>query len=282
MSTVNVNGITVGYEDAGGDRPDLTPLLLVHGHPFDRSMWAPQLATFAATGRRVIAPDLRGYGESTVVPGVVTLTDHARDLAALLDALDVPRCVLGGLSMGGQIVMEFQRLYPGRPAALLLADTSAAADTEDGRAWRRATADRLLAEGMDGYAHEVLPRMMAPYNIQALPSVAAHVLRMMRGAHPEGAAAALRGRALRPDYRATLAGVTVPTLVLVGADDEFTPVIDAQDIQGRVAGARLVVVPGAGHLPNLERPDDVDAALADLLAGLPAPAVAAQPPTGNS
>ncbi|TDC26662.1 alpha/beta fold hydrolase [Streptomyces sp. 8K308] len=280
-SEVTVNGITVGYEDTGAYRADLAPLVLVHGHPFDRSMWAPQLAAVAATGRRVIAPDLRGYGESTVVPGVVTLTDHARDIAALLDALGVKRPVLGGLSMGGQIVMEFQRLFPGRAAGLVLADTSAAAETEDGKTWRRALADRLLAEGMDGYAHEALPRMMAPYNVQALPSVAAHVLRMMRGTHPEGAAAALRGRALRPDYRATLAGVAVPTLVLVGADDEFTPVIDAQDIKVRVAGARLAVIPGAGHLPNLERPADVDAALADFLATLPTP-VAAQPSTGNS
>jgi pimeloyl-ACP methyl ester carboxylesterase len=261
MSTASLGGLTFGYEDEGwGD-----PLVLIHGHPFDRSMWRPQVQHFSRVGWRVVAPDLRGYGESSVVPGTTTLETFARDIAALLDHLDVERFVLGGLSMGGQIVMEFHRLFPHRVRGLLLADTSARAETEAGKAARTELADRLLREGMTPYAHEVLPKMVAPHNIEALPAVADHVLGMMRGASPEGAAAALRGRAERPDYGDMLTRVAVPTLVVVGSDDEFTPVSDARFIRDSVPEATLEIVDGAAHLPNLERPAEFNAALRNLL-----------------
>lgn len=264
LSTVTANAITTGYDDSGsGD-----PLVLVHGHPFDRSMWAPQVAEFSSAGWRVIAPDLRGYGESTVVRGVTPLETFARDIAALLDHLKVDDVVLGGLSMGGQIVLEFYRLFPGRVRGLLLADTFAQVDTEQGKQVRLDTADRLLREGMGGYADEVLNKMVAPYNVQALPAVADHVLAMMRGTSPEGAAAALRGRAERPDYTDLLTTVSVPALVVVGRDDEFTPVSDAEFMSRRIPDATLAVIDEAAHMPNLERPAEFNRALHRFLAGL--------------
>jgi 3-oxoadipate enol-lactonase len=269
MALTSVNGISIGYDDhtpPGGGTGD--PVVLVHGHPFDRSMWDPQVADLTAAGYRVITSDLRGYGESAVIPGVVPLSDFARDLAALLDHLGVERAVTGGLSMGGQIVMEFHRLFPDRVAALLLADTFAQAETAEGRKARNQAADRLLDEGMDGYADEVLDRMVAPYNVTALTDVAAHVLRMMRNTPPQGAAAALRGRAERPDYDESLMLAAVPALVVVGADDTFTPVADAEHLHGLLPEATLAVVQGAAHLPNLERPAEFNSVLRDFLAAL--------------
>ncbi|SHL78000.1 alpha/beta fold hydrolase [Streptomyces yunnanensis] len=266
MASVQCGEITVAYEDKGSG----APLVLIHGHPFDRSMWRPQTAHFSRAGMRVIAPDLRGYGGSSVVPGKTLLETFARDVAALLDHLGIERCVLGGLSMGGQIVMECYRQFPERIRGLLLADTFAAADTAEGRAVRLRTAERLLAEGMDGYAHEVLPKMIAPANVTALPTVAEHVLGMMRNASPEGAAAALRGRAERRDYTGLLPRITVPTLVVVGAEDEFTPVADARAIHQATPGSRLTVIQGAGHMPNLERPEEFNATLTEFLATMPA------------
>jgi pimeloyl-ACP methyl ester carboxylesterase len=146
------------------------------------TVWAPQVAEFAHTGWRVITADLRGYGETAVVPGITPLETFARHIAALLDALKVDRVVLGGLSMGGQIVLEFYRLFPGRVRGLVLADIFPQAETEDGKKVRNDRADRLLREGMHGYAAQVLDRMVAPYNVQALPAVAEHVLAMMCGA----------------------------------------------------------------------------------------------------
>ena len=241
------------------------PLLLIHGHPFDRTMWHPQVAEFAPD-RRVVAPDLRGYGASPVTPGSTPLARFAADLEGLLAALDVRTCVVAGLSMGGQIAMEcYGRLGPERVRGLVLADTFPAPETPEGRRARNAMADRLLSEGMRGYADEVLEKMVAPH---AHPDVKAHVHRMMTATRPEGAAAALRGRAERPDYRPLLAGATVPALIVVGADDEYTPVSDAEAMHALLPDSTLRIIDGAAHLPNLERPDEFNRALGEFLTRL--------------
>jgi 3-oxoadipate enol-lactonase len=231
------------------------PLLFVHGHPFDRTMWGPQLERFSAA-HPVLAPDLRGYGSA----GGATAgwTALAGDLLAALAG--VPRAVVVGLSMGGQLALELHRIAPGRVAGLLLADTTAAGETD--RAGRLAHADRLEREGMGPYTAEMLHRMVRPGS-----PAAGHVERMMRRTDPRGAAAAQRARADRPTYR--LGSVAVPTAVVVGAQDRLTPVADARRIADGVPGARLTVVPDAAHLPNLERPGDFDAALQDLLDRVP-------------
>ncbi|MFD4625637.1 alpha/beta fold hydrolase [Streptomyces sp. NPDC058475] len=254
----------LAYEDRGGADSTALPLVLIHGHPFDHTMWAPQITAFAA-GRRVIAPDLRGYGASPVIPGVTPLSAFAEDVAALLDELGEAEFVLAGLSMGGQIVMECYRQFPARIRGLVLADTFASAETPEGKKVRNEMADRLLREGMRGYADEVLHKMVAPY---ADAEVAAHVHRMMTSTPPEGAAAALRGRAERPDYRDLLTRVTVPALVVVGADDEYTPVADAAALHAALPDSTLHVVESAAHMPNLERAEEFNGVLADFLAAL--------------
>ncbi|MBX9396428.1 alpha/beta hydrolase [Streptomyces sp. TRM72054] len=251
----------LAYEDKGADTSSRPPLVLVHGHPFDHTMWAPQIAAFAAE-RRVIAPDLRGYGASPVTPGITPLSVFAQDIGDLLEELEVESYVLAGLSMGGQIAMECYARFGDRVRGLVLADTFPAAETPEGRRARNATADRLLREGMRGYADEVLEKMVAPY---AAPQVKAHVHRMMTGTPPEGAAAALRGRAERPDYRDLLTRVTVPALVVVGADDTYTPVSDARAMHAALPDSTLHVIESAAHMPNLERPDDFNAALREFL-----------------
>ncbi|WP_030640358.1 MULTISPECIES: alpha/beta fold hydrolase [Streptomyces] len=256
----------LAYEDKDPGYSSRVPLVLVHGHPFDRTMWQPQLTEFAAT-RRVIAPDLRGYGASPVTPGKVPLARHAEDIADLLDHLGVDTFVLAGLSMGGQIAMECAARLGDRIRGLVLADTFPEAETPEGRRSREAMAGRLLAEGMRGYADEVLEKMVAPY---ADPEVKAHVHRMMTATSPEGAAAALRGRAERPDYRALLATLPVPALVVVGIDDTYTPVAGAEAMHAALPDSVLHVVEGAAHLPNLERPAEFNRALAEFLARLDA------------
>jgi pimeloyl-ACP methyl ester carboxylesterase len=261
MASASLGDITVGYDDVGqGDT-----LVLVHGHPFDRSMWRPQVEHASGLGWRVIAPDLRGYGETSVVPGATTLDVFARDVVDLVDHLGIDRFVLGGLSMGGQIVMELVDLFSERVRGLLVADTSPRAETPEGKVERNRIADRLLDEGMADHADELLPRMVSPVTLADRPAVAEHVLVMMRGAPPEGAAAALRGRAERRDHDDTLAGLTIPTLIVVGSDDDYTPVEEARRMHDLLPGSSLVVVEGAGHLPNLECPDEFNTALEGLL-----------------
>lgn len=229
------------------------PLVLIHGHPFNRSMWRDQITAFSSR-YRVIAPDLRGYGESEVVADKTMLQEFARDIAALLDNLNTNDIILVGLSMGGQIVLEFYGLFPHRVRALILADTFAQLDSDERRQERYDTAERLLREGMEKYAEEILPKMIALTTIREQPGVAARVLSMMRTTNPKGAAAALRGRAEREDYTPLLPRIAVPTLIVVGSRDEFTPVSDAEFMNQRIPSSKMVVIEGTGHMPNMENP----------------------------
>jgi pimeloyl-ACP methyl ester carboxylesterase len=227
-------------------------------------MWNDQKQGLAGK-YRVLTPDLRGYGETTVIAGKTLLEDFAHDLAEFLDALKVDQIVLCGLSMGGQIVFEFYRLFPQRVNALILADTFAQLDSEEGRRKRLEGADRLVQEGMGPYADENLPKMVSKSTITNRPSAANHVLEMMRAAHPEGAAAAMRGRSERRDYTPLLSEIAVPTLVVVGSEDEFTPVSDAEFMHQRIPNSHLVVIDDTGHMPNLERPDVFNRAVIEFL-----------------
>lgn len=267
MRQVTVNGLAMTFDEAGpqGTGHGKT-LLLVHGHPFDRSMWRPQLPAAAAAGWRVVAPDLRGYGASTGTPGRVTLDTFADDLAALLDVLGIDPVVVGGLSMGGQIAMAFADRHASRLRGLVLAATFPRLDTDKVRAFRLATADRLEREGMSAYAAELLPKMLAAGTMAAQPDVAAFVLGMMQAAPADGAAAALRGRADRRPYAPVLAATTVPALVVVGDEDAFTTRDDATEMHGLLAGSDLVWMEGVGHMPNLERPAAFNEALVRFLA----------------
>jgi pimeloyl-ACP methyl ester carboxylesterase len=257
-----LDGITVAF-DRRGDGP--RTLLLIHGHPFNRSMWEPQLDAVATKGWRVVAPDLRGYGETTVVPGITHLSTFASDLASLLDHLEIEGAVIGGLSMGGQIAMEFVRQYPQRVRGLLLAATFPESETDEGKLRRRAMADRLLREGMSGYAEEVLSKMLAVRSIETLPHVANHVRTMMLATHPAGAAAAVVGRGERPSYEATLASLRVPALIVVGTEDAFTTREQAERMRDLCKDSELVWLDGIGHMPNLENAEAFNAALLRFL-----------------
>jgi len=264
MTQITANGIRICYTDRGsGNGP---PLLFIHGHPFDRSMWNPQLDAFASSSQRVIAPDLRGYGDSEIVPGQTELGLFVADLVALLEALEVSGPVIVcGLSMGGQIAMEFCRQHPDRVAGLALCATYPRADTEDYKRVRNEQADMLLREGFAQHASDLLPKMVGAKSIRSMPHVATQVLHMMLNAYPEGAAAALRGRALRPAYEPTLGGLAVPALVVAGDADAYTTREDAEGMHKFLKGSELLWLNDCGHMPNLERTAEFNAALTRLI-----------------
>ena len=267
MKVAVANGIRLSYGDTG-QAANGSVLLLVHGHPFNRTMWLPQVDTFSAAGWRVLTPDLRGYGESEVKSDKVTLDDFAQDLASLLDYLGLDSVVIGGLSMGGQIVMEFCRRYPTRVKGLILAATFPRSETEEGKRERRRTADRLLREGMENYAAELLPKMLGHRTLTHDKQIVDHVLNMMRQTNPRGAAAALRGRAERPSYKETLARLRVPALIVVGEQDAYTTRRDAEGMNELIKGSRLVWMKDVGHMPNLENSEEFNAETTVFLQGL--------------
>ena len=227
-------------------------------------MWNAQVAHFRDR-YRLILPDLRGYGETDVTTPRVMLDEMALDIIHLLDSLGIEKAVFCGLSMGGQIVLDLYRLFPQRVQALVIVDSDARGETPGSRQQRLARAEDILLKGMRRHTDETIHQYIAPASM-ANPEVVEPLHRMMAATKPEGAAAAHRGRADRRDHTAILGAVTVPTLIVVGSEDFFTPVPVARIMSEGIPGAQLAVIDGAGHLPNMEKPEAFNAIVADFLA----------------
>jgi len=189
----------------------------------------------------------------------------ASDVASLMDHLVIPRATIGGLSMGGYVALAFYKQFPSRVRALVLADTRAQADTEEAKQTRAQQAEKALSEGMAGIADAMLPKLLTPETVSKHPEVVKRVRDMMLKTKPEGAAAALRGMAEREDQTALLPKITVPTLILVGAEDAITPVADSEKMHHAIPGSSLVVLDHAGHVSNLEQTQKFNDALLHFL-----------------
>jgi len=262
MQQVSIDSGNIAVSDQGTG----PPLLLVHGFPLDHSMWRFQRERFAAD-HRVIAPDLRGFGQSAAVTGTVTMAEHADDLLALLDALEVREPVhFCAMSMGGYVAFEFLRRHPQRVRSLILCDTKATADAPEGAANREKMAQEALREGAVVAEKAMLPKLLAADAPQRQPEVVDQVRRMILGTPPETIASAQRGMALRADMRSLLGEIQVPTLLIVGEVDVIATPQEMQSMADAIPGSRLVTIPGAGHLTPLEAPREFNAAVADFLA----------------
>ncbi len=265
MAKTKVNATELAYKSAGKG----TPVVLIHGHPFDYTMWDPQIAAFSKS-YQVIIPDLRGYGKSVLKDATATtFEDYATDVLNLVDQLKIDSFHLGGLSMGGQIIMEMFRQAPDRIKSLIFADTFAGLDTPEAKQARNVAATKLENEGMAGYADEVISKMITPAHVKSQPGVAAHVLKMMKSTSPLAAATAMRARSERIDYlNIVLPEIDIPTLVIVGREDEFTPVAKAEELKKNLHNCKLVVIEDAGHMPNLEQPEIFNKVALDFLNSL--------------
>lgn len=261
MTKASVRGIEMAYDDVGSGQP----VVLLHGYPFNRSMWREQVE-FLSESYRVIAPDLRGLGETTAAgDAAATMDEMARDVAALLDQLEIKRTVVGGLSMGGYVAFSFYRRFPLRVRALVLADTRPQSDTDEARRNRMEQAQTILRDGIESIADGFLAKVLAPAMLSEQPLITARVRRMITSTSPKGAAAALQAMAARTDQTDFLPGILAPTLIIVGSRDKLTPPEDAELMHREIRGARLRILDGAAHLSNVERPAEFNRALADFL-----------------
>jgi pimeloyl-ACP methyl ester carboxylesterase len=257
MNTAHVNGTTLAYRDVGAG----APLVLVHAFPLSGAMWERQIAALA--GRfRLIAPDTRGLGASALGGAPVGMDTYADDLAALLDHLGLARAAVVGLSMGGYIAFALLRRHSARIAAFVLANTRALADTEEGRRGREQSARAAEEQGPGAVAEAMLPRLLSPGAPQTLRD---EVRRMIEANDGRGIAAAQRAMAARPDSTGLLARIAVPTLVVGAGQDPIIPLDETRAMQAAIPGSRLLELPHAGHLSNLEAPEAFNGALLDLL-----------------
>ncbi|MDX1436921.1 MAG: alpha/beta hydrolase [Anaerolineales bacterium] len=261
---VNANGVELHYEQAGTG----PPLVLVHGFPLNSGIWTPQLDGLAPVAR-VIAPDLRGHGRSPSVPGPYSMDLFADDIAAMLDELHISEpIILGGLSMGGYIAFAFFRRHRKRLRALILAATRAGEDTPDGKTGRENAAAQVEAQGISPIVQGMLPKMLAPDTFLKSPSVVDQTRRIMEQNSKESYLGDLYGMRDRPDSNATLGEIDLRTLVIHGAEDQLLPVLEAEATHAGIEGSELVVLPGSGHMLNLEQPALFNRAVADFISSL--------------
>jgi 3-oxoadipate enol-lactonase len=259
MRTAPVNSVELAYRDEGQGQP----ILLIHAFPMSSAMWEDQIDALA-TRLRVIAPDLRGFGATARGLGASSLDQHADDLAGLLDQLGIEKATVAGLSMGGYISFALLRQHPARIERLILADTRAGADSEEARQAREKNAQLAEAQGAGAIAEQMLPKLLSA---GAPAEVRDEVRKIIEANDRAGLAAALRAMAARPDSTPLLATIDVPTLIIVGGEDALTPPSESRAMHAAIAGSRLVEIPGAGHLSNVEAPDAFSVAVEEFMLG---------------
>jgi 3-oxoadipate enol-lactonase len=257
---LQIDDVDLFYE-VRGEGPDV---VMLHPYPSDHTFWSP-IAEHLQSRFRLVLPDLRGLGRSGGGEGVTTMPKLAEDLLRLCDALKIGRTAFVGCSVGGYLLFEFWRRSRERVKSLVLMDTRAGAESDEGREGRLKTAEEILQKGPEWAFEQMMPRMLAPVTMSSRLDVVERAKATMRQAGAAGMAAMQRGMAARVDSVATLAEIDVPALVLGGADDAATPVSELELIARGIRGAELKIVSRAGHYAALEQPEEVGRIVREFL-----------------
>jgi 3-oxoadipate enol-lactonase len=245
----NAQGLRLAFETHGSGEP----LILIHGYPLTRVIWHPLLASLK--GVQAILPDVRGFGESEGAAPGFGMEELAADVNALLDHLQIERAFLAGHSMGGYIALAFARRYPQRVKGLALIASQAAADPPERRAARLETAERIAREGVTFVAESMSQALTPDESLRPL------LFTLIARQHPQALIAALHAMAQRPDSLAVLQSGEFPLLLVHGQADSLIPLARAQEIRAAVPRARLIELPGVGHVPMMEAPQRTAQAL---------------------
>ena len=243
------------------------PVVLLHPFPANHKVWLP--AADLLSGRyRLILPDLRGHGQSGVGTGPATMEKHAADLLRLLETCGVGRAVFAGVSIGAYVLFEFWRRHRERFSGLVLCDTRAGADTDEGRANRLKAADDVEKQGPVPFIDSMIPKLLGDSTRTTRPDLVERARKIMLEMSVAGIAAVQRGMAARPDSVADLKTINVPTLLMVGAEDTLTPLSEVESMQRQIASSRLQVIPRAGHYAVFEQHEAAGKAIRGFLDGL--------------
>lgn len=262
MTTPSAATTILSYAERGrGDA-----LVLLHGFPLDRRMWDAQLEQLSDRFR-VIAPDLRGFGQ-TRRSEPFTIESLADDVHGFLEQLVAVPCVLGGLSMGGYIAQAYAKKYAADLRGLILVDTKAESDSPQAKADRQQMIELVQSSGASAVAEKMIPKMLAEGTRKNRPEVAKTVRGLMENCPPATIEYALVALRDRPDLTGDLPSVPVPTLIVVGDEDAITPPKFSELMQQRIPNATLEVIRGAGHLAPVEQPEQVNRAIGQFMAGL--------------
>jgi pimeloyl-ACP methyl ester carboxylesterase len=239
-------------------------LVLIHGFPLNPTMWEPQFP-LAERGWRIIAPELRGFGDGAADPPAVSIVDYAADTIDLLDALHIETAVVCGLSMGGYVAFSMFRHAPRYFRAMVLADTRPQSDTPEAVTGRKSMRQLVRDKGQAAIADAMLPKLVGDTTRRERPDVIEHLRKQITGNSVESIAGALTALMTREDSTPTLATIHCPVQILVGGEDAITPPPLSEQMNRDIAGSELVVIKGAGHMSNMEQPQLFNDALARFL-----------------
>ncbi|MCW5874014.1 MAG: alpha/beta fold hydrolase [Anaerolineales bacterium] len=262
MQTTKIPQLHVEIKGSG------TPVLLVHGFPFTSRMWQPQLSGLAQAGQ-ILAPDLPGFGASPAAEPPFGVDQLAQACLAALDAQGVSSpAVIGGLSMGGYIALAIARLFPERVRGLMLLSTRAGADSDEAKANRDKAIATAQEQGPAPAGEGMFPKLLAPGNYEAQPETATELKTIMAGATTAGVVMALTAMRDRLDSTPLLRQISAPTLVVHGEEDQVIPKSEAEAMAAAIPGSQLHLIAQAGHVPNLEQPEEFNRIVEGFLGGL--------------
>jgi len=259
-----INGITMAYDDEGSGQT----LLLVHGFPLCRRMWHPQRRTLSEAGYRVITPDLRGFGESDAPDGPYSIELFADDLVELLDHLGIEQAIIGGMSMGGYVLFNLLERYRSRVRGACFITTRANADDEAGKERRLKLSREVMQFGPQVAADSFEKLLFAEESLVERPKLVGEVYGWMMANDSRGIAGGLLAMRERKDSTLLLGALDVPSLAIGAGGDKAAPPENSRLIAEGIPGCRLVLIPHAGHMANLENPGAFNAALLEFMRGL--------------
>ncbi len=261
MPTVKLSDVNICFEQHGSG----PPLLFIHGFPLHRQLWEGQW-TALADAAQVIAPDLRGHGESESGLAPHTMQNLAQDCFDLLEMLGISAPLyVCGLSMGGYIAMAMLRLHPERIAGLILTATRSAADTPEVKANREKSILLAQTQGAKPIIDSMLPHLLSPKSLAGRPEIVQIAHEIMSSISVNTIIKDLLGLKERPDSTFLLAASTKSTLIIHGADDQIVPLTEARALQQTIPNAQLTILSDAGHLLNLEQPGFFNAAIRQFI-----------------
>lgn len=255
-----VNGIAVLEY---GDREN-TPIVFIHGFPFNSTMWSQQIKALKGE-YYCVAYDIRGLGETPPGEGQFTIEMFVDDLFAVIDGLDLGKPVIVGFSMGGYIALRAMEREPDRFSALILCDTKAEADDDAGRLKRANAINLINKEGVEQFASDFVPMAFSNDAAQTIPDIYDTFLERAKTESSIGVKGCLLAMAARTDTTHILGSIQIPTLLLVGELDTLTPPEIMRQMQEKISGSEMLTIPGAGHMAPIENPEVVTQAIEEFV-----------------
>jgi len=261
-SRKSINGGVISYYE--NDSPHKPCLVFLHPFPFNKETWLEQLDYFEKD-YYVIAPDFRGFGNSSSGYKHPSVDLFAQDIKLLLDSLGVDKAILCGLSLGGYVALNFVKKYPNQVLSLILCDTQCREDTKLEITTRYKTIDDIIAYGLHYFSEVLLPKLVSEHSFKFNNGLMRSLKTMIYSGKRESIVFTIMALARRDDTCEILGDIDKPTLVMVGEHDKITPIAEGTFLHEHIKGSVFKVIPNAGHLSNLDNPGSFNESMAVYL-----------------